>query len=112
MPVRRHGDEITLLALGASRDFLGGIAAGQNRFRLVSFLLEVVGDRLDVLAVALHLLRLTEVELIDIPRCPPVGNVYQYDRCVVAGASELADVTQNHVVVLCVLYGHEYTLIH
>src|SRR5258705_13940940 len=53
MPVRRHGDEITLLALGASRDFLGWIATGQDRFRLVTILLERVGDRLDVLAVAL-----------------------------------------------------------
>ena len=99
MPVCRHRDEIALLALGASRDLLGGISAGENRFRLVTVLLELVGERLDVLAVAFHFLRLAEVELVDVPRGPAVGNVDQHDRRIVARASQLPDVAQDHFVV-------------
>src|SRR4029077_18104398 len=110
--VRRHGDEIALLALGTSCNFLRGIATGQNRFRLVAFLLETVGDRLDVLAVALHLFRFAKIELIDVARCPAVGDMDQNDRGIVAGARQLPDVSQDHIVVRRVLDGNEYALIH
>src|SRR4030088_411592 len=87
MSMRRHGDEIALLTLAAGSNLLGGITTRQNRFSLVAILLQIVSESLDVLAVASHLFRLTEVELIDVSRCPAVRDVDQHDRRIIAGAS-------------------------
>src|ERR1700694_5442164 len=112
MSVRRHGDQIALLTLAAGGNFFGGVSTSQNCFSLVAVLLQIVGERLDVLAVAPHLLRLAEIELIDVSRSPTVRDVDQHDRRIVARASQLPNVAQNHVVVGRMLDGHEYALVH
>ena len=79
MTVRRHRNQITVLAHCAGRDFLGRIPAGENRLGLVSVLYQCISDGFDVLAVFLHFFRLTQVELIDVAGRPAVGDVDQYD---------------------------------
>src|SRR3954463_1428981 len=112
MPVRRHRDQVALLAYPAGRDLTRRVAARQNRLSLKTVALERVGDRFDVLAVALHLLRFAQVELIDVARRPAVGDVDQHYRRTVARPRQLPDVRENHFVVRRVLDRHEYALIH
>src|SRR5712671_724336 len=113
MSMSRHRDEVAVLALPTRRDLLRRISARQDRLGLESIFFQSVSDRLDVLAVALHLLRLTEVELVDTARRPAVGDVDQHDRrVVIACARQLPDVREDHLVVRRVLDGHEYALVH
>src|SRR6267378_130064 len=112
MSVGRHRNEVALLTLGARCNLLCRIAAGENRFCLVALLLESVGHRLDVLAVALHLFGFAEIELIDVARGPSIGDVYQHDRRVIACARQLPYVIQYHFVVVRMLDGNEYALVH
>src|SRR4029077_3643206 len=112
MSMGRHRDEVAVLALSTCRDLLSRISTRQNRLGFESLFLEGIRDRLDVLAIALHLLRLTEVELVDVARGPAVCDVNQHNRCVVAGAGKLPNVRENHLVVRRVLDGHEYALVH
>src|SRR5205085_10898519 len=70
------------------------------------------GHRLYVFPVAPHLLRLAEVQLVDVTRRPAICDVDEDNRRIVAAASELADVCDDHVIVRRILDGHEYALIH
>src|SRR3954464_1636144 len=107
MSMRGHSDQIAILPLGACSYLFGRIAAGKYRLGLKAIGLERVSDPLDVLTIALHLLGLAEIELIDVARRPPVGDVDQHDRrVVVARACELPNVSENHVVIYRVLYGY------
>src|ERR1700730_3103560 len=112
MSMRRHRDQVAVLALRAGRDLVGRIAAGKNRLRAISVPLERLGDPFDVLAVAPHLFGFPEIERVNVARRPSVGYVDQHDRCVVARARQLSDVIQDHVIVGRVLDGNEYALIH
>src|ERR1051325_11669873 len=112
MPVSRHRNEIAFLPGGAGRDFPGGVAASQDRFRIVTFAHKSIGDALDVLAVALHLFRLTQIELVDVTRGPAIGDMDQYDGRLVARSRELADVREDDLIVGRILDGHEDTLVH
>ena len=101
MSVRRHRDEVAPLALSAGCDFLGGITTGQNCLSLVAVLLERLGNRLDVLAVALHLFGFAKIELVDVSGRPPVGNMDQHDRRTAAARPrQFTDVIEDHFVVL------------
>src|SRR3954467_6217230 len=112
MTVCRHRDEIALLADCASGDFLCWITACENGFCLEAFLLQGIGDAFDVLAVALHLLRLAELELIDVSRRPAIRHMNEHDRRVVAGPRQLSNVRENNLVVRRILDRHQYALIH
>src|ERR1700681_3786296 len=112
MPMGRHGNEVALLAHRAVGNLLGRIAARENCLRAIAILLERLGHTLDVLPVALHFFRLTEIELVDVAGRPPVGDVDQHYRRVVARARQLPDVIDDHFVVRRVVDGNEYALIH
>src|SRR5262245_58392240 len=78
--MRRHGDQITALTNRGSSDLLARIAARQERFGF-----DPVGNQrfarlLEVDAVDSHFLRLTQVELLHVPRGPAVSDVDEHDR--------------------------------
>ena len=75
VPVRRHRDQVAVLALGRRGDLGRRIARGEDRFGLHSRRNESGSDALEVLAVLAHLLRLAQVELLDVARRPAVGDV-------------------------------------
>ena len=77
--VRRHRDQVALLARCGLRDLMCGISARENGICFDASLLELVSEALDVLAILLHLFALAKLELPLVPRCPPVCHVYQRD---------------------------------
>src|SRR3954465_15352252 len=74
MPVCRHRNEIAVLSSGGCRYLRGRVPARQNCLYLKSVGLERIGNRLDVLTVALHLFGFAEVELTNVACGPAVGD--------------------------------------
>src|SRR5665213_1000932 len=111
MPVCRHRDEVALLTLRGRGDLVYRIAARQNRIGLQAIALESCRHALEIRAVPLNFLALTQVELMDVARSPAVSDVDEDDRRV-AEARELAHVIENRLVERRVLEGNEYPLVH
>src|SRR5688500_6135280 len=112
MAMGRHRDEVALLALARGGDFLRGVAPGENRLHLEAFSLQIVGNRLDVLAVVLHLLRLAQLQLPDVARRPAISDMDEDERRATAGAGKLSNVVEYHRVVLGVLERDQNALVH
>src|SRR5689334_23021018 len=73
MAVSRHGDEIAAFAIGRLRDLARRIAASQKALHVDARRLERCTRLLEILAVDTHLLRLAEIELLDVSRRETVG---------------------------------------
>src|SRR5256714_15070325 len=110
--VSRHCNEIAFLPYSAGRDLLGGITAGEDRFRAVALAHQGISDSLDVLAIAFHLFRFTQIELVDVARGPAIGDVDQNDGRLGARSRQLANVRKDDLIIGRILDGHEDTLVH
>src|SRR5689334_1034738 len=109
--MRGHGDEIHLLARCSGGDFPRRVTGRQHAFRPKTALLEVLADVLEVLAIFAHLLRLAQLELVDVARRPPVGDVNEHDLRL-AERRQAADVLHDRRVVARMLERYENALVH
>src|SRR2546427_390252 len=111
MPVRGHGDQVALLTLGRRRDFPRRLAPRQDRVGVEAFRLQPAAEVFEIRAVLLDLLRLPQVELVDVARHPPVRHVDEDER----GAEllrQLPHVRQDGLVRGGVFERHEDPRIH
>ncbi len=74
-----HGDQIAVLALGRGADLFGRITSGEHGIDVQAIRPEARADFLQVGEVVAHLLRLAQVQLLDVPCDPAVRHVDQDD---------------------------------
>jgi len=109
--VHRHRDQIALFAFGGSDNLRGRVAEGE-----VGGYFQTRGAQLGsglhkIVPVVLHLLRLREFELLEIPRHPAVGHVHE-QQLRVEPFGQLGDVRQEAFVRAAVFQSNENLAIH
>src|SRR3989442_14907602 len=111
MPVCAHGNKVAMPPPGRRRHSPRRLPPRQDRVGVEAFRLQPAAEVFEIRAVLLDLLRLPQVELVDVARHPPVRHVDEDER----GAEllrQLPHVRQDGLVRGGVFERHEDPRIH
>ena len=111
MTMGRHRQQIDAAFLRKADELRGRVAHRQLGRDLESMRSEIGGDPREVIAVVLHLLRLAQLQLIEIARRPSVGDVHQ-EQLRANQQGEPTHVLQNRLVGRGMFDGNENAAIH
>src|SRR5579859_3144599 len=106
-----HGYQIAMFAFGHFEDFLRRVAQRQHGLNRKPVAAKFNSDFFQIFAVVFHFLGFSQLELVEIPRHPAVGNVQQ-QQFRPGQPDQRCDVVQNDLVSRAVFQRNENVLIH
>ena len=109
--VRGHGDEIAMLTICRCCDFRRRISRGEQGLSSQPLGRKSLGEPFDVFAIATHLLRLAEIEMLNVSCRPSIGDMDEHDGRA-AKSRELTHVIEDALVVTGVLDWNEDAMVH
>src|SRR6476620_10600791 len=111
MVVRGHGDQVDVFFVGDLHELGGGITEGEACASFEPLVRALVAEPFEVGAVVLDLLRLAELQLLEVSRGPPVGDVDEKQLRLGQGG-QAGDMRKDGAVGVRVFDGDENVAVH
>ncbi len=111
MAVGRHRKQIDLTLFGEANELRCGIAHRQLARHFETMRRQIRSQSGEIIPIVLHLFGFAQLQLIEVPCCPPVGNVHEVEFSA-GDRRQLADVIDNRLVCGRVFDGDEDAAIH